>query len=191
MKSSFRKVAKLVVVMLFILSPAAYSLPEQEISFQLGIQSTNVGGELGAKTGHSISYGAIDKIEISSPSYIRVGALISNRSFEAQGLSSSGEFDAHFLEVPLQYQYEVRSMWGLFGGARLGVLLSDGDECEINSRPCAGSEFKSTFSALEVGTNYKINENFAFEGSYIHGLSEIAEGVDLENGFSLSAAYIF
>lgn len=98
-----------------------------------------------------------------------------------------------YLSVPVTLHYmfsqETGFKAGIFGG--LGADVQIDDDCDVDgATSCDYDDGKSFVMPLILGFDFLFNDNWGFEASYEHGLTEVSDDVKL-NSFVLGGYYQF
>lgn len=138
-----------------------------------------------AKTG--IMAGAIAYGEMGGLSF-RTGGYYSQRNSEVDISGTELQLKVSYLDVPVTVMYSFNDMFSVFGGAVLGLKVSD--DCSGDSTACDSfsDDVKSFHAAAQLGLNAKFHPNWSGEIFYEHGLNDIAEDT---SATALSAAVVF
>jgi len=157
-----------------------------------GVLTTDVEatGSASTNSGSGLSSGVLGYIELSSPTYLRVGAVLAERKFELDSNGLSNELRSFYLEAPISYLHMFNEKIGWFAGGRLGIKLNE-EDCTFNGQSCPGSDLNTLIYGVEAGAHFLFGPRFGLEASYLLGLSEIASDVDFRGGLIFNGFYIF
>lgn len=158
----------------------------------VGIQTTEVGVDspLSANAGTGLSTGVLGFVEIAAPSYLRVGAILSQRRFDIEVSGVENELETVYLEAPITYLEMLTDKIGIYGGGRIGLKMQE-EDCTLNGTSCPGSDLNSIIYGGEIGGHLLVNDQYGAEASFVYGLSDIADDVKFENSIVLYGYYIF
>jgi len=184
------RVVALIFSLFCIFSTSALALTD--MAGVVGIQTTDVSVDspLSANSGTGLSTGVLGFVEIAEPSYIRVGAILSQRRFEIESNNVNNELETVYLEAPITYLEMLTENIGIYGGGRIGLKMQEQD-CTLNSQSCPGSDLNSIIYGAEIGAHLLMNDQYGAEASFVYGLSEIADDVNFDSSIILYGFYIF
>lgn len=184
---------KMILALVVSFSSAAFA---QESAVVLGMQTTgvSVSNDDSASSVAGFQAGWMGFFPLASESHFRAGVLYAQRKFEGTttlGVMSSVDYETELqtLEVPIAYLMRFNEAAGVFGGVHLGVNLSDRCTVTRGTATC-DLETKSLFYGVMVGGSFQFHPNYFFDLSYIHGLSDLAKDVKLDNSITVNFGLI-
>lgn len=134
--------------------------------------------------------GVIGFAELSNQFSIRSGALYAQRGIDVVSGTSTTEARLSYLEVPVTVMYMANESIGLFGGAHLGVKISD--SCSVNGVSCNLTNPESISIGAVLGAQFRFIPNIGGEVSYVMGVNKVSDPtVEALSSLMLSAFYLF
>lgn len=165
-----------------------------EMGVTFGMQTTDVdtdsaGVEMNA--GSDLYAGVLGFIEAGDGGYLRTGAFISMRKYESEFGSITAEQSLTSIDVPLTYLFMFSEYAGVFGGAKLGLNISDDCSIEGSNAQCTDADIEALHYATTLGVHFRFVPNFGIEVEYAMGLSDIAKDVEWSSSLAVGAFYLF
>lgn len=183
-----KSICKVLLTVLLGISPWFASAQFSEMALTGGIQTTEVdidttGSDPDGGTGFYA--GILGFMEMGNNGFVRSGLLLSQRKFE------NGDLEAETLnlDVPITYLMMMNDLVGVFGGAKLGLNISD--DCSAPAGITCETDAETIYFGLELGGHFRFAPNFGAEATFNMGLGEIAKNVDWENSLMAGVFYLF
>ena len=191
-KSIIAQVSKLFIFGVFAFGVSARASQGTDVGFMVGIKnadfdSDSAGASYDAQTGFMAGFIATGEL---GGLQFRSGGYYAQRSAELDFSGSKVDFEIGYLDVPVTVLYNFNEMLGIFGGAVLGIKVTEDCSGAAAASLCDGLEddIESTYVAGTVGLHAKFHPNWSGEISYEIGLTDIAEDTSAN---ALSAGVIF
>jgi opacity protein-like surface antigen len=198
-----KKVLLIVVVTLLGLG----NLSAQEVKFgaKVGLNSSNLRGDMDFDSKIGFNVGAFAEISLSDKFIFQPELLFSTQGakFEGSDANATVSIKVNYLNIPLMLKYGVTDKLFLEFGPQLGFLLSGKSKFEVTYGGETVSEeqdikdsSKSFDFGLNFGASFDVAENIMIGARYNLGLSNIndddRDDDKIQNAvFSLSVGYRF
>ena len=195
------KLASLLVFIALASAAPAYSI-ENRLSLGAGLNFNMpvTDGDLDSGTDEEVSANVAlaGKAEFKIDEFwaFRTGLWLQEKSakysFDYLGLEGDVSFTTLYLSVPLTAQYQVQKDIALFGGYIADFRINDYCREGENVDSCSTEEnSKSVVHVATLGISVIARENFVFDFSYQHGLSDVYTDIIKINTFQGMAYYRF
>ena len=180
----------LIVTLSLSLSPLAQAY---ELAATAGVQTTSISISTAGTSvdgGTGIYAGLLGFMDIGDEHYVRGGLLLSQRKYNATSGAVRFDIETLNLDAPITYMILLNDMFGLFGGAKVGINLSD--KCDSNTPAVSCSADTETLAlAAEVGGQFRFTPNIALELVFNLGLTDIAKDTKWSNSIMLGGMFLF
>lgn len=164
-----------------------------ELAATAGVQTTAIDIDVAgtsADGGTGIYAGLMGFMDIGDEHYVRGGLLLSQRKFSSTTGTLNIDFETLNLDAPITYMVLINDMFGIFGGAKIGINVSD--KCESNSAAVSCSTNTETLTlAAEVGGQFRFTPNIAVELIFDLGLTDIAKQTKWANSIMIGGMFLF
>ncbi len=174
---------------------AAHAASGTDVGYYLGIKdatfSTSASNGPTFNTQAGLMAGVIAIGDLSGDLKFRAGGYYAERTAKTTMSSITSTLKFSYLDVPLTVLYKFNDMVGLFGGALLGLKVSDsctGDSTICSDPKSGNANPKSFVSAAQLGFDVKFHPNWAGEIYYEIGLSDVSDYTKVS---ALSAGIMF
>lgn len=176
-----------------LLSTSAFAQGETEVGVLFGMKNAEFdtdtsGVDFKSETGLMggvIAYGEMGGMKFRTGGY-----------YSARNTKSSGtKLKLAYLDVPVTLMYSFNEMFSVFGGALLGLKLSD--SCSSDTAGVCdelGDNINGLHAAATVGLNARFHPNWSGEIFYEHGLNPVVDknlATDDVDASAISAAAVF
>ena len=142
----------------------------------------SVSGKLGFDAGLTASFELVPNVRFRS------GLLYDQRQFDYKltGGQTVG-INFAYLDVPVNVQYNITPMVGIYGGLIVGVKASD--SASVPGGVTLPTNMKSMYPLLNVGGNFMFNDMLGFDVYYESGLGEFADNLKNYSTFGMHFIY--
>lgn len=182
----------LLVVMGAVIAP---SVQAQEYGVLAGFHQTtaktdvsgvSIDGKFNFKLGLTMAF------ELDNDFMFRTGAIYNQRHFESKysGSSITTTYFFDYLDVPVNFQYNLTETFGVFAGLVAGININERVDVP-GSTTRANAEVNGLIPFADAGVSFLFNDMIGFEVYYERGLGKLAKDLKDFSTFGGNFIYLF
>jgi hypothetical protein len=157
-------------------------------------QGGSLSGYNGSITGLlGLDLGFVAAFDLVPNLKFRTGLIYDMKPFQekiplSNGATSTVTFNFSYIDLPIDFQYNLNSMFGVFAGVVVGIKASDSVS---SSYVPVVANMKALYPLVNAGMNFTFDNLYGFDAYYEYGLGDFADNVKNYSTFGLRFVYWF